>query len=73
MMYLSYTSTVFQVQNVSSFNGYVDSSLNRSRQHNVILKISLTVLILILIVPLAYALGRRKQIHEKIFDLIVSI
>jgi len=63
MMYLTYTIDVANLQNTSPFSSYVDDSINRSKLKNIILEFTLTAVIIILIIPLAYSLRGRAQVH----------
>jgi len=73
MMYLTYSNSVTTIQNVTNFGTYIDGSITASKHNNIVIELSMCAIILIMIIPLCCVLRKRRGLHLKIFDLIVSI
>lgn len=73
MFYETYTTAVVSIQNVTSIRSFIDDSISKSKDLNFLAQLILCGVIFLLLIPLAYSLKGRMKVHEKIFDLIVSI
>ena len=73
MMYLTYSNSFTTIQNVTNFSTYIDDSITASKHNNIIIELSMCAAIFLMIIPLCCVLRKRRELHLKIFDLIVSI
>jgi hypothetical protein len=69
----SYSPTIAQAQNASHFSALIDQGVSDSQKISIIVHISLIAFSILLLIPLFCLLRRRLSLHEKIFDLLVSI
>lgn len=64
------------VVNITSFEvtrHAIDSSVDQSKQFQTIFGVICGVCLLLLLVPMAFVLGKRFETHERVYDLLVSV
>jgi hypothetical protein len=67
-------STAFTVtQNVSNFVTTIDSQINQDSYRSLFIQIAMIITIVLSLVPGWLFLRTRLPLHEKIFDLLVSV
>jgi hypothetical protein len=73
VMKATYSPTIADIQNCSYLSAIIDKGVNQAQGVSIAVHIALMALITILILPLFCLLRNRLSLHEKIFDLLVSI
>jgi hypothetical protein len=73
LMKHSYSVQVANTQNCTFLSPIIDSAVRHSETVAVAVHLALMVLIALLLIPLYLLLKKRLSLHEKVFDLLVSI
>jgi hypothetical protein len=69
----SFTVQVSETQDCCFLSPIIDSAVNHSEFVSVAVQIALIFLIALLLIPSYFLLKKRLSLHEKVFDLLVSI
>lgn len=73
IMAYTYTSQVDQAQNASRLSSVIDDAVRNTETVSIAVHSVLMVAIALLLVPSCCLLRKRLILHEKVYDLLVSI
>ena len=69
----TYNNQVSETQNVTRFNSIIDDAVRHTETVSIAVHSVLMVAIALLLVPSCCLLRKRLILHEKVYDLLVSI
>lgn len=73
IMFYSFLPNIAAAQNATELTTLIDDSIAKTEKEGLIIEVASAVLVGLLLIPLGIVLRRRLHIHEKVFDLIVSV
>jgi hypothetical protein len=73
MIETALTEELVNLQNTSNFLIRIDKQISQDSERSLLVQVGMIILVVLLLVPGYAFLRSRLPLHEKIFDLVVSI